>query len=216
MSGPDRYEPMPGISRLPGFLWRKLPRAGKVLVAAAGIAIVAATVLSIPGIREGKQTARERAQVEAAEARKARLAELRQLMRPRTLTVASVDTPSAPIPERTAARRAALSRVREAIAADARRRESPRIRDARCERIPSTAAPPAGDLSAASVRVSCVAVTSELDASERTTGVTLGYPYVALVHFRSGRVGFCRTVGQAGEGGYTDTPEVPTPAACGG
>ena len=50
----------------------------------------------------------------------------------------------------------------------------------------------------------------------RTTGVTVGYPYTALVDFRSGRVGFCRTVGQPGEGGYTRRPEVATAAACGG
>jgi len=61
-----------------------------------------------------------------------------------------------------------------------------------------------------------VAITSELEASERTTGITVGYPYAALVNFRSGRVGFCRTVGQPGEGGYTRRPEVATPAACGG
>lgn len=216
MSGPDRYEPMPGITRLPGFLWRKLPRAGKALVVALALAAVAATAFSIPLILSGKEEGRETELSDAARARKARVAELRRLVAPRTLTVTPVDTPSAPIPERTAARRAALRRVQAGIVADARRRESRRIKVARCRRIPSTDPPPAADLSAARVRVSCVAVTSELDANERTTGVTVGYPYTALVDFRSGRVGFCRTVGQPGEGGYTGRPEVSTPAACGG
>jgi len=207
---------MPGITGLPGFLWRKLPRAGKAVVVALAVAAVAAVAISIPFVVAGKEDGRERELSGAAKAREARLAELRRLVAPRTLTITTLDTPSAPIPERTAARRAALERVQAGIVADARRRESGRIKDARCERIPSTDPPPAGDLSAARVRVSCVAVTSELDANERTTGVTLGYPYVALVDFRSGRVGFCRTVGQAGEGGYTRRPEVSTPAACGG
>jgi hypothetical protein len=216
VSGPDRYEPMPGITRLPGFLWRKLPRAGKVVVAAIGVAAVAAVAISIPFIVAGKEEGRQRELSEAAKAREARGAELRRLVAPRTLTVTPVDTPSAPIPERTAARRAALLKVQAGIVADARRRESRRIRTARCERIPSTDPPPAGDLSAARVRVACVAVTSELAANERTTGSTLGYPYIALVDFRSGRVGFCRTVHQAGEGGYTSSLDVATPAACGG
>ena len=216
MSGPDRYEPMPGITRLPGFLWRKLPRAGKVVVVAVAVVAVAATAISIPLILTGKEEGRERDLTEAAKARKARVAELRRLVRPRTLTVTPVDTPSAPVPERTAARRAALELVQAAIVADARSRGSRRTRTASCERIPSTSPPPAGDLSAARVRVSCVAVTSELQASERTAGVTVGYPYTALVDFRSGRVGFCRSVGQPGEGGYTRRPEVATPAACGG
>lgn len=216
MSGSDGYEPMPGITGLPGFLWRKLPRAGKAVVVALALAAVAAISISIPMILTGKEAGRERELSEAAQARKERVAELRRLVRPRALTVTPVDTPSAPSPERTAARRAALRRLQAGIVADARRREGRRIKAARCERIPSTSPPPAGDLSAARVRVSCVAVTSELDPNERTTGVTLGYPYIALVDFRSGQVGFCRAVGQPGEGGYTSRPEVATPAACGG
>jgi hypothetical protein len=216
VSGPDRYEPMPGITRLPGWLWRKLPRAGRVVVVALGVAAVAAVAISIPMIVTGKEEGRKRDESEAAAAKRARVAALRRLVRPRALQVTTVDAPSAPIPERTAARRAALERVQAAIVADARERESRRIRAARCERIPSSAPPPARDLASPRVRVACVAVTSELDANERTTGVTIGYPYTALVDFRSGRVGFCRTVGQPGEGGYTGRPEVATPAACGG
>jgi hypothetical protein len=207
---------MPGITRLPGWLWRRLSRMGKAVVAGLALVAVAAVAISVPMIVTGKEEGRKRDLSDAEQARRERVAELRRLVRPRALTVSPVDTPSAPIPERTAARGAALRRLQAGIVADARRRESRRIKAARCERIPSSDPPPATDLSAARVRVSCVAVTSELDANERTTGVTLGYPYIALVNFRSGRVGFCRTVGQPGEGGYTGRPEVATPAACGG
>jgi len=216
MSGPDRYEPLPGITRLPRFLWRKLSPGGKTVVKALAVAALVAIAISIPFIVTGKEEGRERELAEAAQAKEERVAELRRLVRPRAIRVTPVDSPSAPIPERTAARSAALRRVQAGIVADARRRESRRIKTAECERIPASDPPPAADLSTMRVRVSCVAVTSEVEANERTAGSTLGYPYVALVDFRSGRVGFCRTVHQAGEGGYTGRTEVATPAACGG
>lgn len=207
---------MPGIAGLPGFLWRKLPRAGKVAVALVVVAALVAVVLSIPGIRAGKEGNRVREAGEAARGRRDRVARLRRLVEPRTLTVASLDRPSDPDATRAAARTRTLARVRAEIVADARSRESSRVKAARCERIPAGEPAPATDLAATEVGLSCVAVTSELDANERTTGVTIGYPYRALVDFRTGRVGFCRTVGQPGEGSYRGLPEVSTPAACGG
>jgi hypothetical protein len=55
-SSPDRYEPLPGLFEIPGFLIRKIPpRARKPAAFAAAIllaAVAVTLVLSIPAITE--------------------------------------------------------------------------------------------------------------------------------------------------------------------
>jgi hypothetical protein len=57
-SSPDRYEPLPGLLEIPGFLIRKIPpRARKPAAWTAVIllaAVAVALVLSIPAITESK------------------------------------------------------------------------------------------------------------------------------------------------------------------
>jgi hypothetical protein len=72
------------------------------------------------------------------------------------------------------------------------------------------------DLSRRRGRYSCVAVTSELAPTEESVGVVIGHPYAVLVDFESGRYGFCKSAGQAGEGAATRGLLVRTPRACGG
>lgn len=173
-------------------------------------------MLSIPSVRSGKEEGRTRDERVAAAARQARIERTRRIMRPRMLTVAVVERRSGNAGESRDVRRQALRRLRAEILADARAREDTPARRVTCERIPREVPAAATDLGSPRVPLSCVAITSELGANERTTGITVGYPYRALVDFGSGRVGYCRTIVQAGEGSFTGRPEVAIPTACGG
>ena len=216
MGGPDRYEPMPGITRLPGFLWGKLPPAGKGILVVLALGAVAAVALSIPDVNSRKADNRARELREERDARRARLQRLRRQTRPRTLTVATLDDPASAAAVRIEARRRTMGRLRSEIVAAAGKLEGPPAKLARCERVPADPRPPVADLSARTVILSCVAVTSEVTANERTTGFDVGYTYRARVDFRSGRLGFCRTIGQPGEGSFTRETQVPASASCGG
>src|SRR4051794_34824899 len=79
----DRYEPLPGFFELPGFLWRKLPRAGKVAVAALGVGVVVLAIVLSPVIQSSKERhARADAALQARSDRK-EIAEIRREQRPR-------------------------------------------------------------------------------------------------------------------------------------
>ena len=79
----DRYEPLPGFFELPAFLWRKLPRAGKLAVAALGAALVVLAIVLSPVIQRSKE---ERARADAALSalhERQEIAEIRREQRPR-------------------------------------------------------------------------------------------------------------------------------------
>ena len=81
-----RYEPFPSIPRIPVWVWRRLPRAGKVVVALLPFVIVALVLALAPGIDETKD---RRAQAEAQRlesARAEREAEIRREQRARFAT----------------------------------------------------------------------------------------------------------------------------------
>jgi hypothetical protein len=59
-------------------------------------------------------------------------------------------------------------------------------------------------------------VTSDVKASESTTGVLIGYPYRGAVAPTTGRYAICKTSGRPGEGSYTRRAPVELPKACGG
>jgi len=61
-------------------------------------------------------------------------------------------------------------------------------------------------------RYSCIAITSESEGTDVTQAV-LGHTYRALVHFDTGRYGYCKVSGQAGP---SREQLVTTPRACGG
>ena len=108
-------------------------------------------------------------------------------------------------------RAAAVDELAAAIVTDARRRvrdgalEGP-IRRVECEPFPRSLNPERM-LARRRVRLACLAVTADFERG------ALGYPYRALVDFKTGRYAFCKVSGRPDP---TPDPDVTTPRACGG
>jgi hypothetical protein len=177
---------MPSLARLPGFLWRKLGRVGRAVVALLALAGLAAVIVSIPGVLEARRGNAERERHERAEAAKRRVEREHELVRPRRVSgVRST---------------AALERV---IAVDVLRRDRRRPLRVRCRPISGRG------------RFSCLAVTAEAGSSRGNRGVEIGFPYRALTDPTTGRGAICRALGRPGEGSLSRI-RVTNPAACGG
>jgi hypothetical protein len=203
---PDRYEPLPGLLEIPGFLIRKIPPrarrpaafAAAILLAAAAVAIV----ISIPAITESKSERAASEQQSERERQAQRIAELQAELRLRT--------------GRGHAARglegAAALEARHALAADQS------VERVECERFPrGVGVPdPAADLSKATGRYSCLAITADAPKVETNQASSIGYPYRALVHFETGRFSYCKISGRPGEGSLTRKFPVKVPPACGG
>ena len=65
-------------------------------------------------------------------------------------------------------------------------------------------------------RYSCLAVTREIEATERNEAGAIGHPYRVMVDFDTGRYAFCKVSGRPGEGSIARQILVPVPAVCGG
>jgi hypothetical protein len=208
VDAPDRYEPMPGLAELPGWLWRRTGPGARV--AAGGLllfVIVAVAVLapSISSSRHQRAVAEQRA--EAAQ-RAPTLERLQQEQRPH---FARSDA---------GARPKIVSDMSASILTDARGRvaahrlDGPILR-VECEPFPRTVGgtPPELDPSVRSGRYSCVAVTAEIARSQGGEAGAIGHPYRAMVDFRTGRYAFCKISGRPDP---TPDPKVVTPPACGG
>jgi hypothetical protein len=212
----DRYEPLPGIAGLPKWVWGKLPRAGRFAVALLPFAIIALILLLGPRIDESKdrraQAEREQRAQQAAE----RVAQLRAEQRPRFER-------GSPAGRDVAARASLVASVPAAVQADARRRvaagalDGP-IRSVECEPYPRSIDSRGAHLdpSETTGRYSCLAVTRNVQATERNEASSIGHPYRVLVHFDSGRFAFCKVSGRPGEGSIGRHIPVPVPEACGG
>jgi hypothetical protein len=87
-----------------------------------------------------------------------------------------------------------------------------------CERFPRGARGenPAADLSQATGRYSCLAITADAPPTETNESSSIGYPYRALVRFETGRFTYCKITGRPGEGAIQATRPVRVPRACGG
>ena len=218
----DRYDPVPGLLELPGFLIRKLAPRGRRAVLALGtvllIALVAGAVFGLPAIRRD-QRAQERAEAHAAQvAAAARRVALTRESRPRfgRGPAAAGLQPA----EALRARRALVTRIEASVLADARHRlrsEGPYLM-ARCtpvlERVDPR--PPQDDLTVPIARLSCLAVERVTPATGQTAGVMLGQPFRARADFRRGRYAWCKIEEEAGEGFAGVQVSVPVPRACGG
>src|SRR4249920_3797225 len=113
----QRYEPLPGLVGLPGFLWRKTPRPARIALGVLAAAAVAGTVVAIPLITSSKResAAEERRADAAAKARAERRLRIDQAPH-RGRAAGAPRTPAA-------AREAAITATLErAITADARAR----------------------------------------------------------------------------------------------
>lgn len=214
-AGSDRYEPLPGIAQLPGWIWRRLPPAGKVVLALIPLIAVGLVLALGPDIERSKDE-RAKAQAERiAQARAERLERLREEQRPRFAR----GEPAASIP----ARERLLADASRSVERDARRRVeagqlSGPIRRVECEPYPRTveSAGAEHDPSRRAGRYACLAVTSEIDATAAHEAGAIGHPYRMRIDFATGRYAFCKVSGRAGEGAIATTPFVPVAAACGG
>jgi hypothetical protein len=203
----DRYDPLPGLLSLPGFLYRKLgPRgrtAAKVGGAAFVVAVVVAAVALLPRIAESnrERDAQERRDAEAALARRVR--RLRAEQRPHS-GVARAD----------ASRAAVVTALEDGILADARARvaagrlRGPAANRVECEPLKG------GDPGATRVPYECIAVTSDLPSIEESPGGVIGHPFRAVADFSTGRFTWCKVSGRPGEGSLTSEGLVRLPSAC--
>jgi hypothetical protein len=218
---PDRYEPLPPLLQIPGFLIRKMsPRAKRLaLVLLAGFLVVLA--VGIPSLLTAKHRDDAAAARSAARAQAARLAQLRAEIR----RVDGRGTPARGLTgaQALAARHALVADLASAVAADAARRAhtgefAQAAKHVDCSRYPAGVGVPdaSADLSARTGRYACLAVTADFAPGSSTVGGTIGYPYRALVHFGSGRFAFCKISGRPGEMSITRKILVPVPPACGG
>jgi hypothetical protein len=212
----DRYEPLPGMAALPGWVWRRLPKAGKAAIALFPFVVIALVILLGPGIDRSKED-RERAQSERlARHRAERMARLRVEQRPRF----GRGTPAGPDVAR---RTALLGEARAAVEIDARRRvaagslDGP-VRRVECEPYPRTVAGKGAQLDPAreTGRFSCLAITHDVPAGERAEALAIGHPYRMRIDFTSGRYALCKIAGRAGEGSLGAAAVVTVPRACGG
>jgi hypothetical protein len=221
----DRYEPLPGLTELPGYFLRKLsPRGRRTAVIVGALLLVAVAVglyFIIPAITETKEE-RAAAERRAAAQREAQL--VAQLKGEQRL-VEGRGTPSRGLEAdaQIAARKALAGDLAAAVHkdADARVRSGEfthSVSRVECERYPRGAhgEDPATDLSSATGRYSCLAITVDAPRTELSNPSSIGYPYRALVDFPSGKYTFCKFSGRPGELAFDRRVKAPVPRACGG
>jgi hypothetical protein len=217
---PDRYEPMPGIGELPGWIWRRMGRVVRIALAAGLLLLVGLSVALAAGMRESNEERERAEQRERAAERAELIRRLKAEQRPRLGRSASVAPAGAGAQEQLAARAGVMDDLPAAILADARRRvrtgalDGPILR-VDCEPFPRSVdgAGAERDLSRRRGRYSCVAVTAEFEATAESIGGVIGHTYRALADFKSGRYAYCKVSGQAGP---SREQLVTTPPACGG
>ena len=213
---PERYEPMPGLLGLPGWVWRKMPPVAKVGLVLAFVGLIALALIIGPGIRESKSEREKAEQQERLRARQAREVRIRREQRPR---FASGPAATSGVP----ARRRLVDAASASVLADARRRveagtmDGP-IEDVDCEPFPRNVAGVGAEDSTDKRygRYQCIAVTARFERSESTIGGLIGHPYRVRVDFDTGRYAFCKIVGRPGEGQIRRRLGVTVPAECGG
>jgi hypothetical protein len=204
----DRYEPLPGLLKLPSFLYRKLgPRgrvAAKIAMAVFVVGVVLAAIVLVPRIADTKRERTDRERREAAAAAAERRRRLIAEQRPHRGRSGSRRS-----------RAAVLAGLEAAILADARARAAsgelsgPAAKSVRC-RPPTGADPDAGR-----VAYDCIAITSVLPEDENLPQGVIGHPFRAVVEYSTGRYTWCKISGRAGEGGLSaKDPAVRIPRAC--
>ena len=210
----DRYEPLPGFFELPGFLWRKLPRAGKVAVATLAAGLVVLAIVLSPVIQHTKE---RRARADAAlQARLDRqeVAQIRREQKPRFGhgTPAGTDV---------LARERLVASASASIKADANRRAAAGefhgpILSVKCDPYPPSSAGADQAPSRPTGSYKCLAVTSVIPATAGNKAGAVGHLYRTKLHFRNGRYAFCKIRGRPGELAVRLNAVVPVPAVCGG
>jgi hypothetical protein len=173
---------------------------GAIFVAAA----VAAAIVLVPRITESKQERAERERRDAAAALAERRRELIAEQRPHRARATAG-----------ASRAAVVDELEQHIRADTGARVAagtlspPAARRVECEPIEH-----GQDLNGPRVVYSCLAVTSDIPASEATSGGVVGHPFRGAIDFPDGRVTWCKISGRAGEGSLISGGLVRIPRAC--
>src|SRR3954470_23639821 len=212
----DRYEPLPGFFELPAYLWRKLSRMGKVLVAALGVGLVVLAVVLSPVIQSSKERhARSEAEA-AARLERQQIAQIQREQRPRF-------DRAAPGGRDIAARGRLVASAAASIKADANQRSSagefngPALR-VQCRPYPRSAAiVPADRVPSKPIgRYNCLAVTSDIPATAGNRSGVVGHPYRTKIDFQNGRYAFCKIRGRPGELAVRANALVAVPRVCGG
>jgi hypothetical protein len=216
----DRYEPMPGIVDLPGWLWRRMGRTARLTALGAVILLLAGAAALVPVILESKEDRAEADRRDRAERRAELVRRLETEQRPRLRRSASVAPPGAAPNERLEARSALMDELNAEILADARARvrsgdlDGP-IRRVECEPFPRSvdAVGAHEQLGRGSGRYACVAVTAEFGTGEVGATGVIGHQFRTMADFETGRYAFCKVSGQAGP---SREQLVTTPRVCGG
>lgn len=210
----ERYEPLPSLVDLPVWVWRRLPRAGKVAVALLPFVVVGLVMALAPGIDETKDRRAEAEERRLERARVEREAQIRREQRPRLATAA----PATDVP----GRGRLVDAAAVSVGADARARVaagelSGPIRRVECEPYPRSVGGRGADRSLASRygRYACIAITAEFGGNELSEASVIGHPYRVRIDFETGRYGYCKIVGRPGEGSLS-ARVVAVPRACGG
>ena len=217
---PDRYEPMPSLVQLPGWIWRRTGAGLRALIALVLLAGVVGAVVVGREIIEDKRTDAGAQRRQEARLRAQRAQSLRAEQRPRFGRSDAIAAPGAPAPRQLAARSEMVNELATAIAGDARRRVRQGALDgsilrADCEPFPRTVEGKGAHESIArrGGRYSCIAVTAEFEGGDGGIGGVLGHQYRALIDFATGRYAFCKVSGQSGP---SREQLVTTPRVCGG
>jgi hypothetical protein len=219
MGDTDRYEPLPGIADMPGWVWRRMARGLRIGLAIGLMLLVAAAVALALGNRGSKDERARAEQRERAEQRAELVRRLEAEQRPHFARSGSVAPAGTAAQERLAARAGLMDDMSAAILGDARGRvrsgalDGPILR-VECEPFPRTVEGVGADadLARRTGRYSCLAVTAEFQRSEQSIGGVIGHQYRSQVDFETGRYAYCKVAGQAGP---SREQLVTTPQACG-
>jgi hypothetical protein len=216
----ERYEPMPGVAELPGWLWHRMGRGVRLGALALLVVAIAVAAAVLPGIIESKQERAETERRERAERRAELVRRLQTEQRPRFRRSASVAPAGAGAEEQLEARATLMDELSAEMLADARVRArrgelDGSVRRVECEPFPRTVEGVGAheDLTRRRGRYACVAVTAEFGSGEVGASGVIGHQYRTEVDFHGGRYAFCKVSGQAGP---SREQLVTTPRVCGG
>ena len=213
---PERYEPLPGILDLPGWLWRRMPAAAKVALVAAVVALIGVAIAIAPDIRESKA---ERERAERAERLKARAEREARIRREQRPVFVDARQPTSGV----AGRRALLAHAADSVLRDARRRGAAGtlpgpIIGMECETFPRSVTGVGAEDSTKERfgRYFCLAITAEFRRSEVSVGGQIGHPYRVRIDFADSSYAFCKVVGRPGEAQLKRRFGPTVPQVCGG
>ncbi len=171
----DRYDPLPGILSLPGFLYRKLGPRGRVAAKAGSalfvVAVTVAAIVLVPQIVETKRERTEQERRDAVAALEQRRRDLIAEQRPHRDRVTDASS-----------RSALVTKLEVRILSDARARvaagdlSGPAAKRVTCEPVQH-----GQDPDGARVAYECLAVTSDLPSIDASPGGVIGHPFRAVI-----------------------------------